>query len=70
MHQTTFDAPDAALAVGTRHAGFTVTHVEAVPEISGQAYVLRHDASGWTAETVDDRSWARRGGSSPAGTTP
>ena len=31
MHQTTFDAPDTALAVGTRHAGFTVTHVEAVP---------------------------------------
>ncbi len=62
MHQTTFDAPDAALAVGTRHAGFTVTHVEAVPEISGQAYVLRHDASGaralWLACADVNKSFA------------
>lgn len=37
---------------------------------NGSVSLLRHDASGWTAETVDDLSWARRGGSSPAGTTP
>ena len=32
-----FAAPDPALAAGTTHAGFTVTRVESLPEISGQA---------------------------------
>ncbi|WP_322155992.1 insulinase family protein [Paratractidigestivibacter sp.] len=41
-----FSSADPALAEGTAHAGFTVTRVEAVPEIGGQAYVMRHDASG------------------------
>lgn len=39
-------SPDAALAVGTGHCGFTVEHVEAVREIGGQAYVMRHEATG------------------------
>ena len=39
-------SPDAALAVGTSHSGFIVERVEAVREIGGQAYVMRHEATG------------------------
>ena len=46
MSEKDFLAADPALAVGTRHAGFTVTGVERLPEISGHAYLMRHDASG------------------------
>ena len=46
MSEKDFLAADPALAVGTRHAGFTVTSVEPLPELSGCAYVMRHDASG------------------------
>ena len=41
-----FAEPRAELAVGTRHAGFTVTSVEPVPELTGVAYLMRHDATG------------------------
>ena len=62
MPESTFPVPDAALAVGTHHAGFTVTHVEPVPEISGCAYVMRHDASGaramWLACADANKSFA------------
>ena len=57
-----FTKPDPALAVGTRHAGFTVTSVEPLPELSGTAYVLRHDASGaramWLAVDDNDKSFS------------
>lgn len=50
------------LAVGTTHAGFTVTSIEPVEELSGTAYVLRHDASGarvvWLACADTNRSFA------------
>ena len=57
-----FAAPDPALAALTRHAGFTVTRVEPLPEISGQAYVMRHDATGaralWLACADVNRAFA------------
>ena len=57
-----FAAPDPALAAGTTHAGFTVTRVEELPEISGQAYLMRHDATGaralWLACADTNRSFA------------
>ncbi|MCR8908054.1 insulinase family protein [Thermophilibacter sp. ET337] len=57
-----FAAPDPALATGTTHAGFTVTRVEALPEISGQAYLMRHDATGaralWLACADTNRAFA------------
>ncbi|SEH36327.1 MULTISPECIES: insulinase family protein [Atopobiaceae] len=53
-----YTAADPALAVGTHHAGFTVTKVEPLPELSGMAYVMRHDATGaralWLA--IDDNN--------------
>ena len=57
-----FAAPDPALAAGTTHAGFTVTRVDALPEISGQAYLMRHDATGaralWLACADTNRSFS------------
>ena len=57
-----YSSADPALAEGTEHAGFTVTRVEAVPEIGGQAYVMRHDASGarliWLACDNVNKSFA------------
>ena len=46
MPGKSFVEPRAELAVGTAHAGFTVTSVEPLPELSGCAYVMRHDATG------------------------
>jgi len=46
MTDSPFMTPDPLLAVGTTHAGFTVTSVEQVHELSGCAYVMRHDATG------------------------
>lgn len=55
-------APDPALAVGTRHAGFVVTALEPLPELSGTAYVMRHEASGarlmWLANADENRSFS------------
>ncbi|MDM8271085.1 insulinase family protein [Thermophilibacter provencensis] len=57
-----FATPNPALAVGTAHAGFTVTRVEAVREISGTAYLMRHDATGarmlWLACADTNRSFS------------
>ena len=43
---TPYSTLKAELAVGTTHAGFTVISAEPLAEISGCAYVFRHDASG------------------------
>ena len=56
-----FAAPDPALAAGTRHAGFR--HARGVAaELSGQAYLMRHDATGaralWLACADTNRSFA------------
>ena len=40
MAEKNFAEPRAELAVGTRHAGFTVTSVEPITELSGCAYVM------------------------------
>ena len=57
-----FATPDPALALGTRHAGFTVTRVEGVREISGTAYLMRHDVTGarmlWLACADTNRSFS------------
>ena len=57
-----FATPDPALAVGTTHAGFTVRAIHALPELSGTAYVMRHDATGarlmWLATEDQNRSFA------------
>ena len=57
-----FLTPDPALAVGTTHAGFTVTAIEALPEQSGTAYLMRHDATGarmlWLATSDTNRSFS------------
>lgn len=41
-----FATPSPTLAAGTTHVGFTVERAEPLPEISGCAYVMRHDATG------------------------
>ena len=57
-----FTTPDPHLAVGTHHAGFTVTAVEALQELGGTAYVLSHDASGaralWIAVPDNNKSFS------------
>ena len=57
-----FTTADPALAVGTRHAGFTVTSVEPLVELTGTAYIMRHDASGaramWLAIDDSNKSFA------------
>ena len=57
-----FTTPNPALALGTTHQGFTVIATEAVTEIGGTAYILRHDASGarlmWLACADTNRSFA------------
>lgn len=57
-----FSRPDPALAPGTAHEGFTVVSAEPLPEISGTAYRLVHDASGarllWLACADTNRSFS------------
>ena len=57
-----FSTPTAALAPGSSHHGFTVERAEALPEISGCAYVMRHDATGarllWLACADDNKAFA------------
>ena len=57
-----FATPDSALTTGTHHQGFTVTAVEPLPELTGTAYVMRHDATGarlmWLAVDDPNRSFA------------
>ena len=57
-----FATPDPALAVGTIHQGFTVVATEPLSELSGTAYVMRHNATGarllWLATADTNRSFA------------
>lgn len=57
-----FESPDPALAPGSSHAGFTVTEALSLPEISGSAYVMRHDATGaralWLACADSNKSFS------------
>ena len=57
-----YTQPAAALANGTRHAGFTVVSAEPVPEIGGYGYVMRHEASGarllWLACPDNNKSFS------------
>ena len=59
---TPYSTLKAELAVGTTHAGFTVISAEPLAEISGCAYVFRHDASGaralWLACPDENKSFA------------
>ena len=62
MAKKDFLSPDAALAVGTGHSGFIVEHVETVREIDGQAYVMRHEATGarlmWLSNNDANKSFS------------
>ena len=62
MSEKNFAVPHASLSVGTAHAGFTVTSVEQIPELSGCAYVMRHDATGaralWLACADTNKAFA------------
>ncbi len=62
MSEKNFAEPFASLSVGSAHAGFTVTSVEQIPEISGCAYVMRHDATGaralWLACADTNKAFA------------
>ena len=53
---------DAAMGVGTTHAGFVVTRALDVPELRGTAYVMRHEATGarlmWIANDDTNRSFS------------
>ena len=57
-----FFTPAPELSVGSVHHGFTVERAEALPEISGCAYVMRHDATQarllWLACTDDNKAFA------------
>ncbi len=62
MAEKNFVDPRPELAVGTRHAGFVVTSVEPIPELSGVGYVMRHEATGaralWLACADVNRAFA------------
>ena len=64
---------DPSLAPGTRHAGFTVTDVLPLPELSGTAYVMRHDATGaramWIAVDDNEKSFSIAFKTPPANST-
>lgn len=68
-----YTQPIASLAKGTRHAGFTVTDTIPLPELSGYAYVLRHEASGaralWLACADPNKSFAIAFKTPPANST-
>ena len=57
-----FSTPAPELSVGSAHHGFTVERAEALPEISGCAYVMRHDATQarllWLACADDNKAFA------------
>ena len=57
-----FSTPDPGLTPGTRISGFTVETAEALPEISGCAYVMRHDATSarlmWLANADDNKAFS------------
>ncbi len=57
-----FAAEDPSLSAGTTHQGFVVERTEALPELDGRAYIMRHEATGarlmWLACADTDRSFA------------
>lgn len=61
MTQKDFTTPLPDIAVGEKLHGFAVERVEQVPEISGCAYIMRHEKSGarlmWLACADDDKSF-------------
>lgn len=46
MDDKDFSTPLPQLAAGTKHAGFVVTSTEPVTELSGTAYLMRHETTG------------------------
>lgn len=68
-----YTRPISSLEVGTHHAGFTVTDAIPLPELSGYAYVMRHDASGaralWLACADVNKSFAMAFKTPPANST-
>ncbi len=63
QHETKdFTVAEPALAVGTHHAGFTITAIEPLPELAGTGYVMCHDATGaralWLATPDVNKSFA------------
>ena len=68
-----FSTLDPTLSVGSTHHGFTVEKAEALPEISGCAYVLRHAATGaramWLATADDNKAFAITFKTPPANST-
>ena len=54
--------PDPTLSVGSTHAGFTVQSIEPIQELSGTAYIFKHDATGarlmWLATADTNKSFA------------
>ncbi len=62
MAQADFLTPIDSLARGTAHAGFTVTDVIPLPELSGTTYVLTHDATSaralWLACADDNKAFS------------
>lgn len=68
-----YTKPIPSLAEGSRHAGFTVTDVIPLPELSGHAYVMRHDVSGaralWLACADVNKSFAIAFKTPPANST-
>lgn len=57
-----FTVADPHLALDSTHAGFTVTSIEALPELSATAYIMRHNASGarlmWIACADENKSFS------------
>lgn len=65
--------PDPALAAGTTHHGFTVVSAEPISELSGCAYVFRHEATGarlmWLACEDTNKAFALAFKTPPADST-
>ncbi len=62
-HETkNFLEPMAAFAPGTTHAGFVVEQTEPIAELSGYAYIMRHQATGarlmWLACPDENRAFS------------
>ncbi len=62
MTTTDFTLAEKTLAPGSVHAGFEVLSVEPVSEISGHAYIMKHQATGarllWLACADNNKSFA------------
>ncbi len=62
MSAPNYSVAEKSLALGSVHAGFEVVHAEPVTEISGYAYVMKHQATGarllWLACDDNNKSFA------------